>query len=496
MARSTNDIHKRRFFFGITVFLLCLAALLPYLMDMGYEPLSVEAGAAVLTALFFAVLIGPPMAGSLLLDGWISIAVYFVLDLYFFDSWIVPALIGASTFAVARGRYRENLHAAIPVFASFFCASVLLKPTERARSAENPVTPEAIHLPPIIHLVFDEYGAIESLNKGESASLPQRIRHDYLQRGFRLYPNTPSVSGATQISLSRMLTMSGDSYKGVNFHKSEEFDFVVRHNTYLDTLIRLGYQTTVIQSSFLKLCTPTTQRCITYSRGDNGASMSRFTDQIGPRLHLALKQFHVDMLSPDTVRSVGLYGFIAQHISEPVARQYWTRPAAMLDELDRLREDLSQAPLRGRAIVAHILLPHFPYMLSSECGLRPPEYWQEPAWRKADSSSPSDTEDIATAYWEQLGCLHKKSMDLVDAVRDRSDAQDALIIVHGDHGARIQKKTLWLNHDADLGPEDQESLYTFFAVKAPAFRTGEERTPASMQERFRLVLQEALPSAR
>jgi hypothetical protein len=134
----------------------------------------------------------------------------------------------------------------------------------------------------------------------------------------------------------------------------------------------------------------------------------------------------------------------------------------------------------GRAFVLHVLVPHFPYMLDQACNLKPVGDWRVPP--RYDKRAKRD--EVYSAYWDQAACADRLAMELVSAVQATPFGQQAIIIVHGDHGSRIGRDTPQASRE--------ESLQTFLAVKTQGstgkLHTEEVNLQLQFAEEFRKAL--------
>lgn len=137
----------------------------------------------------------------------------------------------------------------------------------------------------------------------------------------------------------------------------------------------------------------------------------------------------------------------------------------MLDEVayrvDKLRP--------GDALVAHILLPHFPYVLDKNCNLKEVKEWTYP--RRHNTDVPPQI--IIEGFWDQSICTHSRIKNILDSVADRDDI---VVIVHGDHGARIDHQTDEEN--------DVDTHGTFLAIKAPGLKVDRISKEVQLQSTF------------
>jgi hypothetical protein len=148
-----------------------------------------------------------------------------------------------------------------------------------------------------------------------------------------------------------------------------------------------------------------------------------------------------------------------------------------MDVLDGLTRDAAAAH-RGEAILAHLLLPHYPYVYDAQCRPRRPSDWQERLEHDdVPEGAVNTTATRASKYAEyeaQDTCVMRKLQRLFDTL-PADVRQDAIIIVQGDHGSRISLVEP-RSADAHLSPADYlDSFSTLFAVRAPSLAPGYDR---------------------
>lgn len=137
---------------------------------------------------------------------------------------------------------------------------------------------------------------------------------------------------------------------------------------------------------------------------------------------------------------------------------YYSNPIGALNVLRQAFEEI-KAIEPGDAYIVHALLPHFPYMTDDACRIKPSPEWTAPKRHEKLATKGIPVEKIYADYWDQAACAHKLVMALIDEVRKQS-AVDPVILVHGDHGARIQASFEELEGD---GMSD-DMRQTFFAA--------------------------------
>lgn len=108
----------------------------------------------------------------------------------------------------------------------------------------------------------------------------------------------------------------------------------------------------------------------------------------------------------------------------------------------QMTQRLSCCGERGTYYFAHFLLPHKPYIYNENCKLLWITNWE------------TGTHGPEKAF-EQASCSKKHVFHLVDKLEESPALKDAVIIVHGDHGVRLDKTS------------DVSMYGSFLAVKIP-----------------------------
>ncbi|MBW2416465.1 MAG: hypothetical protein JRG76_18355 [Deltaproteobacteria bacterium] len=160
---------------------------------------------------------------------------------------------------------------------------------------------------------------------------------------------------------------------------------------------------------------------------------------------------------------------------------------SVLPVIDRLEAELVEAR-PGSLYFAHLMLPHYLYAYRSDCRLVP----KAGAWVNACSNfaRPRSNTDETRAfryprYLEQVLCTHRRLDALFESMRDAGTFDSAIILVHGDHGSRIDRGPPSQRFLRWLVPRDYVDVFsTLFAARIPG------RPPA--YDRRQLVLYDLL----
>ena len=105
----------------------------------------------------------------------------------------------------------------------------------------------------------------------------------------------------------------------------------------------------------------------------------------------------------------------------------WPYISESADVLDAKFNRLAHLPRADRPtfVLAHLLLPHEPYLYRADCSRRPP-YW--PA---ADTGTAAGA--VRAAYAAQVSCTNRKLQVLIEALQ-RAAPVPPIILIQGDHG--------------------------------------------------------------
>tara|TARA_B110000977_G_scaffold192130_1_gene265240 strand:+ start:4659 stop:6356 length:1698 start_codon:yes stop_codon:yes gene_type:complete len=266
--------------------------------------------------------------------------------------------------------------------------------------------------PNIYHFVFDEYQSDMfslSLNEKTTNSLA----------GFTFFPEATTLSGRTDMSIPSILT--GKAYdfgtRQFDYQKSAFND----SNSFVYWLKQKGYETYAYIHPMwgfkLGLFDRVTVHGITKKIDHNVLNKTFLKVWTYSNLPIQLASLLVDQVDIEQLKN--------QNMLPPTApfKSYKTAQL-MLDH----EESFSEA---NRYTFAHLILPHFPYVLNEDCSY--------------------DPERVTATPVSQSKCANKLMIDFINELKDLGRFDDSLIIIQSDHGARFK-----LNSDrlvsVDEGP--------------------------------------------
>jgi len=387
---------------------------------------------------------------------------------------------------------RQHASRVLAIMAATLVVSTVLMPGPARAAARAPLAASSSSrgdLPFVLHIVLDEHIGIGGLAGSPVPEMAEEIRAFYTGAGFRLFPRAYSEHFATVRSLSSAFNFSvqhrvaDEDLFGAASAKDQwaldaaDVKWAVRRNAYLAAVVQRGYAVYVHQSNHLDLCGDTSGIvCDTYSYSEiavleeaplpavekariiAGVYLSRTNLQEEVRQHYAALRARV--------------AFAGRVLPAWEPQPVRVGPLTSMSVLRNLVAEVGKAGA-GQYLLAHVLIPHSPYVYDADCGVLPSRQWMD---RVASDGSNTAEERVARyrAYARQLQCTYSVLGAVLDAIpfplRDR-----AIVIVHGDHGSRITTTDPLSGRAARLVPSDYaDSFSTLFAVRGPGLAAGSD----------------------
>jgi len=153
----------------------------------------------------------------------------------------------------------------------------------------------------------------------------------------------------------------------------------------------------------------------------------------------------------------------------------------VLDNLEHQVPDMQP----GEAWMIHLLLPHFPYVLDSQCGLRSHKDWSVPAWVSETTAEEALMARLEQDYWQQAECVHARLLGIIDQLDQKLGREHVRILIHGDHGARLAQKEPEPEATVLAAGDHNGSLDTLMLLRAPAAAPGVTEDRISLVESVR-----------
>lgn len=493
--------------------LLLAAPLVAFLKTNQYPLASAETGlllgaCAAAGALLAFATSRIPLGAALILGGGLALSVDLIYGTRFSGTGLAFALVICLALAMA---LRRHIALVVAAASSVFLAATVLLPSSAAQDrsrgpgAEAAPRPAARDLPVLVHLILDEHIGIDGLPRelAGSAELARRLTDDYVSQGFLIHAGAYSEYFDTRNSMANLLNFTSEDGDWAHLAEGKSKPYVLTESAYFRHLTELGYRLRVYQSDYLDYCRVpgvSYAACSRYRSNSIGSLPSTplavverarfiFNSLLGTSRYLKrLRAAYAKVRA--AVRSAALPAW--EHGASRVG------PLAVLPVLKQLEQELRSAS-RGRAYFAHLMMPHYPYVLDEACRVRE----KIGQWlNNDDPHAPSELEPNTAVtraeryrnYFAQIRCQQVLLNRLFDALKDAGVWHDAIVILHGDHGSRIVQRSVVAQNAARLTREDfNDGFSTLFAVRLPGRGTGVVRGARPLQE----LLSEALglPSA-
>lgn len=350
------------------------------------------------------------------------------------------------------------------------------------------------NLPIVVHLIFDEMmspGAITDDLPGGAATRTALFAVGE-KHAFRTFDSVYSRYYYTSESIPNLMNREYLGQTGMDTFAQLHFDakarsYTVATNAYFEDMAKRGYRTAVFQATYMNFCkNANVDLCETFDSFDPAGKKPMGFD--APIQRVTLWQTVLRAYAPSYTSEVGerilgrAYGLNRRQVGvfgEDEGGRYDVH--RFPEWFDRFTNFAANVP-RGSHVFAHFLVPHSPYLLLENCVVsgKVDNGYNLSQYPLADQSAKHS--DYYDRYLRQLRCVARKLDDFMEAVSQKENYRDALIVVHGDHGSRISINDLV----EDYKPRDFVDNYgAFFAVRGPAVVPGVDCEFVSLPEIFR-----------
>lgn len=275
-----------------------------------------------------------------------------------------------------------------------FTADDLAQTESQAPGSMESAAAQAV-LPNIYHFVMDEYQT-ELFTNTVTPELESKLG------GFVMYPNNTSVFGRTEMSLPSMFLGKNYDFKSppIEFQQSA----LAKGGSYLHTLNEAGYSTSAVMHPVFDFKINQFDSVLFHKSivkndpaEDRKSLLKLWLFSVLPTRVSSLFLADTDA---DQLRYKNLLSTSAPNISYNSSR-------IMMDNEKNL-------PANGRYQLLHLLIPHFPHTLSSEC-----------QFGKQYKTNPKTHTE----------CANKVVTDYIAELKRLGRFENSLIIVNSDHGS-------------------------------------------------------------
>jgi hypothetical protein len=427
------------------------------------------------------------------------------------DEWVAILLFAGMQSFVAFLFLKEKLYTiATAVFLTFFAVTIfkLALNTNNNYSLFKHRESGIQTAPRIIHLILDEHIGIEGIPTDIEGGLATKtlITQFYLKNGFQLFGGAFSRYFNTHNSISSMLNFGAEN-KDDGYIRGRN-PYRLLRNKYFEMLSKKNYNIEVLSPGEVDFCSGLTvliSRCVQYN-AESLHVLGKLDIRAAQKLQVILSRY----LSQSSIASwiipevVLIYHSVLGGSDMSLLQWAWaldherTRLHSLnsLAVLESLWDNILSLP-RGTALVAHLLIPHFPYVAKADCSIRSPSgnfLWNNRGLRT--QAAPTNTIDSRREryglYFQQVECVYLKLDKLFDRMRATGIYDDSIIIIHGDHGSKIVVTDSISENRHLLTKQDLvDGFSTFFAMKLPGKPGGYDNSPWSLEQLFAKFVFEA-----
>lgn len=401
------------------------------------------------------------------------------------NKFIVLSLFG--TIIALIWRIEQTFVLVASVFLCVFVATTLVRAALREEPRVHVSTEHsaisAASLPRLIHLVLDEHHGIEGIptDTDYAREVKHKLKQFYQHYGFELYGGAYSRYTESVNSIPNLVNFSQESRDRAfvlgdgSFHRLLE-------NRYFKFLHEQGYQLHVVGTDYLDFCsiqeTPL-KSCTNYS-WYTLENVGRLNVSVLSKTSMLLALFVAKYDRYQTV--LNLYEesmrplLLSYGLPMPVVNpeSLWTRrrlqasPVNTMPAMDAISKSILHLP-PGSMLFAHLMLPHFPYVFREDCSPRSIPESLDYMKSSPEEFRTSEGRGLRYAqYLRQVECLYIKLDDLFRRMQSGGIFSESIIIIHGDHGARLGLRFPQVHEQGKLTEADYvDSLSTLYAVRIP-----------------------------
>lgn len=475
--------------------LLIAALLLPALSNLGYsfydaEYIAAAMGAALLAAIF------QPLRVLHAAFGLLCVMLY--LGLYYGTTQPIMLLVQGTIIAVLAWRLKTSPQQTQSLLATAAAIQILVSAffVPSARTTQSWKV-QAKNTPAIIHLLLDEHAGIAAIPRSAVSKQDlDRFVAAYVARGFQVFTHAYSAEAITPRSIARLFNANEPSplrnlreprsygpttllhahalERLASTHNLDitQMDYVdvahaVRQTNAVAQLTR--YHETIASEILHTLPFTWNERLRLavgsmmgwWYRGRHSALLAVWleTTQTGRRYALLFEKWR------------GIYPIISRHM------------------LQQITDRLACCGERGMYMFAHLIYPHFPYIYDADCTRKPIDQWRSKNELHLANAqtAPALRTALYHAHFEQAQCVQRDVFALLDrALANNPNLQDAVLLIHGDHGSRIASP---LNKGMRYNQQARDMLGTFFAVRIPGISGRIIDTPVRIDRIYDHLLQ-------
>ena len=426
----------------------------------------------------FAAAVGATIAiGSRFVRGLLGSVVFGGLLFAFSDlqfdpqRWTYFALVLAGCLVLAQLLVRHRAAIAALGLGAFYLTSLGrpgIAPVPTRLERTGPSRPDK---PLLVHIILDEQWGVGGLRAAGDTTTAAFLSDFYLTRGFELFESAYSRYLLSEESLQNAMLV-GDSVIDP-MPRRAPYRYILRRNPYFRRLRELGYTIRVYQPTFMDFCSDSVAAVASCDvRSGNSIANIGYVDGSWVERGRWVARYFLHTRSHVHAR------LVPDRIS-------WRRSSVGggLDALRRLATGIAADPAGGTAWFVHVLAPHRPLQLDSECRIA--DLSGMVGFAVPGSPVDSLSPDALESYASQVRCTHRVLGRVIDAIDSTVGRNHSIVIVHGDHGSRLHAHDPYRPLAAYSSAELNADFATLLAVRRPGVASTVRPEPTPFQDVMR-----------
>jgi hypothetical protein len=431
------------------------------------------------------------------------------IQTHWITTWGLRLLLNVLFFSGLFWLLRKRLSQAVALLAGAMLLGTLLMPAREQIRLTGPPLDELVprpDLPFILHIILDGHIGIEGLPRqfDPDRTIAGEVRDSYLDLGFRVFGRAYSDYYLTLNTMPHLLNFTVTEDAGEYQMYPPQPNQALTENAWFDLLSEQGYRAHIYQPEYLTYDRDPqrtegqgVESSLTY--GSNSIYPLVDVDMpVGDKAQYILVNFSRLSFFLSLMRD-GFQDLRQSRLGLALGLPAWDQAGrylsaqASMTTIEVLERDLETAG-PGQAFFVHLLLPHWPYAYDRDCGMLEVEKGWLIGWDPALHPVKNTPESRAVrylAYQEQLICTTNRIHRVLEKLSERAWWDDAIVVVHGDHGARIDlviPRVPNLDEFSDQGLMDGFS--TMFAVKMPGVAPGYDRRQLPVGHLFKSLVRD------
>ncbi len=317
---------------------------------------------------------------------------------------------------------------------------------------------------PVVHILLDAHAGLGAIpQEPRYAEGAETLKQRYLSAGFTVFPRAYSVADETKASLSKLFNPQSTSIiagSGGMLNRAAALERVAR--TLAIDVTQFEYSrmdpwllANDLSASRVRIVNPNAA----YS------GIVRFGAKLPDRLRIATAGglwWVYRWTEFPLVSWIMTSTAFGPSVVERIGVLKWPFVYSARGELIDFRARLDCCGKRGTYYFFHTYFPHGPFIFDRNCSAKSTRLWEA-----TESGTAEAYRFRYDLFLDQALCASSDVMDLIKAIDSQPQLKDAMIIVHGDHGARITAETDVSRADLNYSPQrrERDMRATFLAIR-------------------------------